>query len=365
VINPAVPLAPGIIIDADWCTLKFKPMKSCKFLFIIFSSFILFFVSCTKDEPLVFKGALDYSSESSNINYWCSSVYFVSKKIGYSTADNGKIYKTVDGGQQWTLYDTKTAMPLNGTFFLNEKTGYIFGGKANCSPYPCNVPGSIMFKTSNGGNSWARQSIPYSWSELNSAHFFNENSGMVVGLGLCIKTADGGNTWNSLTIGNNNISKVSFKSKETGYSLDLIGRLFKTEDAGQSWRELTITENRMTSDFCFISESMVYANDNNQLYKTSDGGESWELIVTPESSIRYIYFITENTGLVLGKKYLNSEFPGLTTSFTHIVQLTNDGGKTWLTREFEEQELNDRCLFFKDNILYSLAKTKIFKLTIE
>jgi len=81
--------------------------------------------------------------------------------------------------------------------------------------------------------------------------------------------------------------------------------------------------------------------------------------------MRYIFFVTENTGLVLGKKYLNSEFPSVMTSFKHIVQLTNDGGKTWLTREFEEQELNDCCLFLKDNIVYSLAKNKIFKLMIE
>lgn len=340
-------------------------MKSLKYLFIIFSSITISFLSCTKDELLVFKGDLVYSSEASNINEWCGSVYFVSKMTGYATADNGKIYKTVDGGQDWTLYDTKTALPLNGTFFLNEKTGYIFGGKANCSPYPCNVPGSIMFKTRNGGKTWARQSVPYTWSELNSAHFFSENSGIVVGLGLCVKTTDGGNTWNSLIIGKNNISKVSFKSQETGYSLDLMGGLFKTEDAGQSWREVFITENGMISDFCFISESIGYANENNKLYKTSDGGESWELIVTPDSSIRYIFFVTENTGLVIGKKYLNSEFPGLTTSFKHIVQLTNDGGETWLTREFEPEELNDQCLFLKDNIVYSLAKNKFFKLTIE
>jgi photosystem II stability/assembly factor-like uncharacterized protein len=340
-------------------------MKSLNYFLIILSSITISFLSCTKDELMVFKGVLDYSSESSNINEWCGSVYFVSKNVGYSTADNGKIYKTADGGQHWTLYDTKTSMPLNGTFFLNEKIGYTFGGKANCSPYPCTVPGSIMFKTSNSGKTWARQSIPYTWSELNSAHFFSENSGIVVGLGLCVKTTNGGNTWDSLTIGNNNISKVSFKSQKIGYSLDLMGGLFKTEDAGQSWGIVTITENRMTSDFCFVSESIGYANDNNKLYKTTDGGESWELIVTPESSIRYIFFVTENTGLVLGKKYSNNEFPSLTSSFKHIVQLTNDGGETWITREFEAQELNDRCLFFKDNIVYSLAKDKIFKLTIE
>ena len=56
---------------------------------------------------------------------------------------------------------------------------------------------------------------------------------------------------------------------------------------------------------------------------------------------------------------------GIISSFRYIVQFTNDGGKTWLTREFAEQELNDRCLCLKDNIVYSLAYNKIFKLTIE
>jgi photosystem II stability/assembly factor-like uncharacterized protein len=340
-------------------------MKSFKSLVIVFSSVMISLISCSKEELPSFKGVLNYESELSNINEWCSSLYFISKKTGYSTTQDGEIYKTVDGGQNWTLYNTETAMPLNGAYFVNENTGYIFGGEKGCSPYPCKVPGSIILKTSNGGKTWERQSIPYAWSELNSAYFFDENSGLVVGLGLCIKTINGGKTWKSLTIGKNNISKVSFKSNEIGYSLDLMGGLFKTEDSGQSWKEIIITENKMTLDFCFVNARIGYATDNNQLYKTFDGGESWELIETPESSIRYIFFVTENTGLVVGKKFYDSGMLGITSSFRYIVQFTNDGGKTWLTREFKEPELNDRCLFLKDNIVYSLAYNKIFKLTIE
>jgi photosystem II stability/assembly factor-like uncharacterized protein len=340
-------------------------MKSFNFLVILFSSITISFLSCSKEDLSKSTGVLNYESQISNINEWCSSLYFISKQTGYSTTQNGKIYKTVDGGQNWTLFNTETAMPLNGAFFINESTGYIFGGKANCSPTPCNVPGSIMLKTSNEGKTWERQTVPYSWSELNSAYFFDENSGLVVGLGLCIRTTNGGKTWESLTIGRNNISKIVFKDHEIGYAQDLMGGLFRTEDAGQSWKSIIINESKSTTDFCFVDESIGFAINNNQLYKTSDRGKSWKLIETSENAVGYTFFSTEKTGIVIGKKYSDSGILDFYSPYKYIVQLTNDGGEKWLTKEFAQDEFNDRCLFLKDNIIYSLGYNKIFKLTFE
>jgi photosystem II stability/assembly factor-like uncharacterized protein len=340
-------------------------MKSFNFLIILFSSITIFSLSCSKDDLSDSTAVLLYESQTSRINEWCSSLYFISKQTGYSTTQAGKIYKTADGGQNWTLYNTETALPLNGAFFINENTGYIFGGKSGCSPTPCTVPGSIMLKTSNEGKTWERLTLPYSWSELNSAYFFDENSGLVVGLGLCIRTTNGGKTWESLTIGRNNISKIIFKDNEVGYAQDLMGGLFRTDDAGQSWKTIIINESKSTTDFCFVDESTGFAINNNHLYKTSDQGRSWELIKTSEDEVGYTYFVTEKTGIVFGKKYSNSGILDFASTYKYVVQVTNDGGKKWLTKEFAQDEFNDRCLFYKDNTIYSLAYNKIFKLTFE
>jgi len=48
-------------------------------------------------------GTLDYNSENSNINEWCSSLFFYNINIGYATTQSGEIYKTRDGGKNWKL----------------------------------------------------------------------------------------------------------------------------------------------------------------------------------------------------------------------------------------------------------------------
>ena len=56
---------------------------------------------------------------------------------------------------------------------------------------------------------------------------------------------------------------------------------------------------------------------------------------------------------------------GISNTWKHVVKFTNDGGQTWTTKELEQEELNERCLFAKENIIYSLSYDKIIKLIIE
>lgn len=338
-------------------------MKNIKTIWIFFIVVVFSYTSCEKDDTINFKGVIEYNSENSNINEWCSSLFFLSETIGYTTTQEGKIYKTSDGGQNWTLLNSGTTVPLNTVVFLNETVGYVFGGESSCSPYPCEVFGSLALKTVDGGKTWIKQYVPYAWSELNSTYFFNEKTGFTVGLGLCIKTTDGGKTWHSFNIGKNNISKISFVNQQVGFSLDLTGGLFKTEDGGQTWKDISVSEEKITGDFCFFSEKTGYANDLNHLLKTTDGGNSWNLVESFENPINYIYFVNESIGLVISKKYLGES--GIWNPWKHIVKFTNDGGETWVTKEYEIEELNERCLFSKDNIVYSLGHDKIFKLIIE
>lgn len=341
-------------------------MKNIKILLALATIIAISLISCKNDDKLLgTQGILRFESNSSNIDEWCTSLFFNSETEGYATTQDGEIFKTMDGGEKWVLMNSASSVPLRTIYFLNKDIGYAFGGESKCSPSPCEPSGSVAFKTINGGKSWQRQNVPYKWSELNSAYFFNANNGIAVGLGLCIKTSNGGITWQSFTIGKNNISKISFANRNVGYALDLMGGFFKTEDSGLSWKNISVSEDKITLDFCFISDKIGYANDLNKLLKTTDGGKSWNLIATAENSINYIYFVNEDSGIILSKKYLNESGMGFYNPWKHIVQLTNDGGQTWSTQELGEEELNERCLFSKDNIIYSLSQDKIIKLIIE
>jgi photosystem II stability/assembly factor-like uncharacterized protein len=337
-------------------------MKKRTWLFILSFIINLFLFSCTKYENQVLNGIISYKSDSSNINEWCSSLFFVSATDGFATVYDGKVYKTEDGGIHWSLLNSVSTLPLSGTYFIDKNIGYAFGGKAGCSPYPCNVPGSVLFKTINSGKTWTKQNIPYARAEFNSAYFFNENSGFIVGLGQCLKTNNGGGSWQSVTIGNNNISKICFKSQKIGYCISLMGDLLKTEDGGQTWNEIIVEDTLGTSCISFINENTGYVIHKNNLLKTIDGGSTWESIQPNDYSTFYVHFINENTGLIIQRKYISN---GFIAHFNFLVQLTLDGGKTWSTKELGEQDFNSACIFSKGNTIYSLSYDKIFTLTIE
>ncbi len=327
---------------------------------------IVFISSCVEENfPAEYLGEMKYEVYSSNINRNCISLFFLNEEIGYATTQEGEVFKTSNGGIKWKKLEILSPVPLRTSCFLNKDVGYVFGGKSGCSPSPCEPFGSIAYKTSDGGESWQKQNIPYKWSRLNSAYFFNENNGVAVGLGLCIKTSNGGITWQSITVGKNNLSKILFLNQNVGYALDLMGGFYKTEDRGESWKDVIIGDNKNTSQFFFINEESGFASGSNKLLKTTDGGNSWNVIDSLKNSINFIHFVNENSGVTISKRYASDGGGFAPTPFKHVIKQTNDGGQTWTLTEYDENEFNERCLYAKENIIYSLGYDKVFKLKIE
>jgi hypothetical protein len=60
--------------------------------------------------------------------------------VGRSTSrDNSPIFTTTDGGEHWTLQESKTSQSLHTVCFVDAKTGWVVGGSG------------IILKTSMGG----------------------------------------------------------------------------------------------------------------------------------------------------------------------------------------------------------------------
>jgi hypothetical protein len=88
--------------------------------------------------------------------------------------NGGKIFKTVNGGTTWTLitHPGITANYQNITVdFVDSTTGFI-------SSRDNTQPGSqhFMLHTSDGGNTWTQQVLPFS-SRVYSAAFWDANNG--------------------------------------------------------------------------------------------------------------------------------------------------------------------------------------------
>lgn len=150
--------------------------------------------------------SIGYPVWSDRTYFW--AIDFVDRNLGWVAGydyDVGEhkdnLYKTTDGGANWTLVHTNTE--AQGFFqaggfahiqFLNAQKGFLVGTSSN----------PTMIKTLNGGTSWTPVILPSNWSPpfVSDIEFRNANEGWITGgSGYVCRTLDGGATWTKLNVG--------------------------------------------------------------------------------------------------------------------------------------------------------------------
>lgn len=83
-----------------------------------------------------------YSPATVNLN----SIYFVNSSLGYTCGDNGVIYKSADGGENWSLKNSGIPnVKLNSICFADSDNGIVAGNNG------------IIYVTNDGATSWTAQ----------------------------------------------------------------------------------------------------------------------------------------------------------------------------------------------------------------
>lgn len=210
-------------------------------------------------------------------------VAFASHSVAVIVGNPGKVFRTADGGDTWSLVPIDTTEPLFGVFFLNDQIGWICGRKG------------LVFKTTDAGKTWVRQNSGTE-EHLFDIHFVNEKIGIAVGnFGAVIRTADGGETWS--------FQLLEPMSSASIYSVELID-----ENVAYLAGEYPTWEAQLEEDVEAISLSSVF--------KTVDGGATWQRVAMPSTShIFGMDFTGPDVGYVVGSKGL--------------LNKTADGGATW------------------------------------
>ncbi len=218
--------------------------------------------------------------------------------------------------------------------------------------YAVGASGTFM-KTSDGGDTWlinsqAGVSDPSFGSGatyiLNTAWFFNANTGLVAGQsssgdgGFIRRTTNAGQTFEDIPLGlSSGISSVRdmyFINSATGY---LCGnstvQAMMTTDAGLSWTQY----NNLPSPS--VTYNSLYAIDANNIYlgessgrkmvRTTDAGATWTEDVLPGTisiDFRDIIFQNLNTGYVGGNSNYFAYTTNGGTSWTQAVSPTTQQG---------------------------------------
>jgi photosystem II stability/assembly factor-like uncharacterized protein len=255
-------------------------------------------------------GGTNWGTWSSGTNLDLYSVCFTDANTGYAVGEfsiwtdpRGTIYKTIDGGINWTaVLDLGENSVLNSVFFTDASTGYAVGFSGTGWGWPGS---GYLYKTTDGGINWVLQFSPSpSSGPFYSVFFPNETTGFVVGYeGSIFKTTNEGSDWIALSSGTTkNLNSIYFTDTDTGYAVGDTGTIIKTTNGGSDWFALSSGTTSTLSSIYFTDSNVGYTvGDTGIILKTTNGGIDWFTLSSETNyCLRSVFFLDANTGYVVG-----------------------------------------------------------------
>lgn len=133
------------------------------------------------------------------------AVDFLDSQTGYIVGPSGFIYKTINGGTNWSTLDASTSVDLREVAFLNSDDGFVLFD-ASTDEY---------LYTEDGGDTWEFRSLPAVtvWNEI---LFSSESVGYIAGEdGFLATTTDAGASWSLINLGiDQHIVDISFNDEK-------------------------------------------------------------------------------------------------------------------------------------------------------
>ncbi len=249
-----------------------------------------------------------------------NGIFFVSPETGWVYGNNGKIYKTMDGGANWTVQTSGTSRTLSKGVFLDENEGWIVGGWSDGTQF-------LVLHTSNGGTSWQNQSFGTTAFACNTVSFTDPMNGWIGGTDNMLNpfihvTSDGGANWTLQTIPvsaqGTQISSIKFINDLKGWATvtslyeNPAGPVMYTEDGGLNWsiqfytnQSYNYLDVRDELNLAVIGMSLIPVS-NERLFVSGDGGANWNSAATPiieyTQGIKYVgdkIWIAANKSIIL------------------------------------------------------------------
>ena len=277
-------------------------------------------------------------------------VFFVDSVTGWCAGAEGLIFHTTDGAVSWIQQNSTITTFIVDLFFLNENLGWALSYR-NTSPF-----GTILLKTTNGGNEWIANDYPEDNVFMNAIFYFDSLNGWLGGSKIT-NTTDGGLTWQDAMIDSSFVSGLpvlnfNFYSRQFGYAcggfLDLAGVIWRTTNFGKNWSAKGVSPDEVFDLFVFDSlNAITLSGDPEGFYgtgdiKSFDAGESWSYTELPLLALSFaIDFRTLTEGWsASGFKFL----------------LTLDSGETWKEMETPDSAVVFDLMFTDTNSGYAVGE---------
>ncbi len=264
-------------------------------------------------------------TETAFVDAYPTTLEFIDASTGFVAGDGGRILRTEDGGQSWSI--------VHGIGYIGTITDLLFTDE-NLGIATTYSPTVLL--TTDGGRRW-NESIPSSAHDCDALAASPSGTLFLVGTTSnydfdLLRSTDRGKNWTVLsrlpiTYSSSNpemaqsILAVSDDELLVGATF---GLLLRSHDGGATW-ERSFVQPGITNPystgidiFHFPPSTFIYMQSNG-LQLSTDGGATWEGRLTPRSrTIWEVQFLTPEIGFGL-----------ISGEFSH----TTDGGITWVTTE--------------------------------
>lgn len=244
--------------------------------------------------------------------YYFRSVEFLDNDTGFAGSLEGKLFKTTNGGANWNRIDQLFPQPVWGICGIGHFGNTIILSGKYSGP-------AFMLRSTDGGASWTYTDLSSVAGGLVDCWFQNQDTVFVSGFstaatnhhGLIFRSTDAGQTWQQVAISNAVNSycwKLQFPSATVGYSsvneysLSDTTRMMQTTDGGLTWQEKIVHDNINIDEegIGFVNDTVGWVGGwSNGMYETTDGGDTWQY-VNFGSNLNRFFFINQNLGYAAG-----------------------------------------------------------------
>jgi photosystem II stability/assembly factor-like uncharacterized protein len=237
-----------------------------------------------------------------------TSVCFVDDKSGWAAGQWGVIVTTNDGGENWSVQRSDTAVdqPLFSIYFKDKDRGWAVG------------LWSLVLVTKDGGKNWSTVKLPPppggGKTDRNLQKIFADSKGVLyiaAEQGTVVRSADDGTTWTYTPTG----YKGSFW---TGIALKndtllvggLRGTIYRSTDNGKTWKDVPSGVKSSITDFAEADGKILAVGLDGVYLSSSTGGASF-IVTQREDRIPFTTLVVTNSGrpVAFSKQGVVSNFP--------------------------------------------------------